>query len=96
MLEALQECPHDICQELSWSERADSLCSALCLLSFDGIVLKLGHWLCFDRYRLSTTQVLIGFAAGSVLVTLALYTYFVYIIDIFKRWESRNKSNKTD
>jgi len=99
MLEALQDCPHDICQELSWSERADSLCSALCLLSFDGIVLKLGHWLCFERFRLSTLQVLLGLAAGSVLITLGLYAYFVYVIDVFKqRWEpaTRNKSNKID
>jgi len=91
MLQALQECPPDICKELSWMERSDSICYILCLLSVDLLSVRLASYYLFSVLGCSMSEVMLMTVIGSVSITLGLYAYFVYFMDYFRNEKKMKK-----
>ena len=81
MLEALKETPPGMCAELTWTERFDCMCCALSLLSFDFLVVKTVQYVCAHHLHYTAYQFIVSVAMLSVLLTLLLYAYFVYVVD---------------
>ena len=85
MLEAMKECPRDICAPLSFGETASYLFSIFALFALDYKLYHFVYDLAFVRFGLSTKEFWGGLTIASTLITVGLYVYYVELVHLFGR-----------
>ncbi len=94
MLQDMLDSPTDAGSEFSWLSRLESLFYSFAILIFDYWVVGLiYHYLKF-HYNLSIASILLLFFGLTIFITLTLYIYYVYLIDIFEKVSPSSKSDK--
>jgi hypothetical protein len=88
MLEAMKECPRDICAPLSFGENAACLLSIFALFALDYKLYHFVYHLAFRQLGLSVKAFWGGLAITSTLITVGLYVYYVELVHLFGRKSS--------
>lgn len=95
MLAASKDCPASIMQPLSWYHRFCSLLSSLALFAADVWIYRSSRHLLIDEMHYSAGSVLLWLAITSAVITIGLYVYYVYVIDLVSaRRGGENKTKK--
>lgn len=82
MLDSFANCPEDICAELTWSKRFESTFTIICLLCVDLILLKLILYIFIQYFKFTIYELLILITCVSILITILLYVYNVYVVNM--------------
>jgi 1-acyl-sn-glycerol-3-phosphate acyltransferase len=94
ILEHLAEpSPDDLCSDISIGEKASSWLLGLSTILFDYVMFKAGHYILLTHYGLSIGVVAIGSILTSILITVGLYIYFVYIASSLSSSSSSSSSS---
>ena len=96
MLEAMLDTPADVAAPLSWAGRFWNIIATLSVFLFDWVALRYLHRLLFVEMALSARVVTLYISVGSIVVTVLLYVYSVYIVDIMSKSSDKiDKKKKT-
>ena len=82
----LKNCPRDAATELTWTERTKSILASILLFTFDAILLYYLRIFLFEKLRLPVTTVIQYSFYITVLITVALYIYFVYVTEMISHF----------
>lgn len=93
MLDSFADVPDDICEELTWSDRFESVFSIISLLCVDLILLKLITSVFIEHFQFTMWEVLILVTSGSILITILLYLYNVYVVNMSASTTSSSSSS---
>ena len=89
MLTALLDCPKIIGKSLSWPQRLRSIAVTLLNIAFDLGCIKLFNLIAFEHLGLSIKQAAFYTVVTIFAITIALYVYTVYVVDLVDRRSSK-------
>lgn len=90
MLEAIKDCPEDIGEELTWTEKGLSVLTIFTLFFINAKLFLLVHHIAFEFLKLTTQQFWILFVLISATITLSLYFYYTEVV----HWGKSNTVSK--
>lgn len=94
MLESLLNCPPIVGMEISWFQRLRCVIVTLLNIVFDYACIGLFRDICFRQLGLSAWEAVLYTVGLIFFVTLALYIYTVYVIDLLYRPRSHGGRDK--
>jgi hypothetical protein len=101
VLEALADTPAACGEDLTPAQWLSCYAANLCNFVFICLFLKLSGRFCFEILHWSVQETMWYTTAGIFTITIGLFVYFTYVVDIIDRMRigskgSRNGSEKTD
>ncbi len=94
MLIALMESPAGTGDPLTWPQYINTYIVSTAVLLFNILTVRAGYLYVHRTYELSYLTISGIFIGVSVLITMGLYLYNVYIIDLFTpKFPSKDKKN---
>lgn len=89
--EASIDVPEDLCRKLTLRERSVSLLISIIALIVDVLYIYFSYKFCEIYFGLSNKQIVLFLSVGSLILTVLMYVYFVYIVDfLYQRKKETN------
>lgn len=80
MLEAIKECPDDICRAISPMDTLKGYLAIICMIIVDIKLYNIMSHFAFDIIGLTVMQFLVSVTTLSLLITAGLYIYYTEIV----------------